>query len=227
LRHDPRAEEAFNRGIAATKENNWAAAEDAFSAALRWDAANAIVWYNRMCARDKRGDKDGALKDAQRVLAIDPKYPLVHMYIAGVLASKNDYKTGIEHLVIEVERDPLNRAAYQNLGTYFEQLRCYNEAYKCYEIAMILGGDRTMLLGCMHYAASYVCRWDWTQRCEEEIQWELKWSPNHTPPFQALCIPGFDRHQMLAAAKHTWDSTYGKIKPMDPPSRKEVPCHSI
>lgn len=77
------------QGDEAFVKQDFAAAITAYTASLRHDTKNAIVWANRAAAHLRAGNAPGALTDARTSRALDPKY------------AKAWYREGAAHAALE------------------------------------------------------------------------------------------------------------------------------
>lgn len=93
-----------NKGNAAFKSGNWTDAIKFYSRAIKLDDSDFVCISNRSAAYLKVGEPEEALKDAERVIQLNPKYAKGHIRKACALhvmkkytGEVNAYQTGLKH----------------------------------------------------------------------------------------------------------------------------------
>ena len=70
----PSAAEAFSKGISLFQKQDYDAAIDAFTEAIRVNPKNASAYNNRGVAYHKKGEYDKAIADCGEAIRLNPKY---------------------------------------------------------------------------------------------------------------------------------------------------------
>lgn len=197
---DPRAAEASERGIAAVRAQAWPEAVAAFLEAVQWAPGDVRNWYNLANARMRQGDHYGAAAACVRALAIDPKYPNLQLLTGNAYAELSQYFVAVEHYLCAVEQEPRQMIISINLAVAFERMNLHEEAYECYDTAIMLGADRSTCLSAMYYTASQACRWDLTADVQARFDQYLdEGGENRAAPFQLLTMDSTRVRQLEAA----------------------------
>ena len=70
-------------------QRDWSKAIDSYNKAIECDPKNHIYYSNRCAAFMKRGDKDRALKDAQKCVELAPEWPKSYLRLGHSLLNLN------------------------------------------------------------------------------------------------------------------------------------------
>lgn len=198
---DPRAQEASERGLAAVQRSDWPAAAQAFQEAVQLAPGSAQAWYNLANARTRVGDPQRALPAALRALRIDPEWPNLQVLAGNIHAELSQFPAAMECYVTAVEQNPVHMIAHVNLAVTFERLQLHEEAYECYDMAILLGAERSTALSAMFYAATQACRWDLSTDAKQRFdQYLQEGGENRAAPFQLLTMDS-TRSQQLEAGR--------------------------
>jgi protein O-GlcNAc transferase len=200
---DPRAQEASERGLAAIRLSDWPAAAQAFLEAVQLAPGSVHAWYNLANARTRAGDHAGALPAVLRALRLESRFPNLQLLAGNIHAELGQYPAAVERYVAAVEQDPRQIIASINLAVAFERLSLHEEACECYEVAIMLGADRSTALSSMYYAAQSCGRWDISADAQARFdQYVREGGENRAAPFQMLTMESTRAMQLEAARNY-------------------------
>lgn len=211
---DPRARKAYEASLEHVAAKDWSAAILELKRALQWAANEPFIWYNLACANYHSMQYESSLAAAKRTLSIDDKFPNLHQTLGAIYAALRQYPYAVESYITAIEQNPQSLEAHMALGNCFESLLMFEEAFECFETALILGGDRGALLSGMFYQAAHSCRWDRTERVERLLQNQITRGKNTAVPFQLLTVPSATPQQHLESARNYWQAMCGDIEPL-------------
>jgi predicted O-linked N-acetylglucosamine transferase (SPINDLY family) len=170
-------------------------------------AAHCLVAANRY-------DETVALlhgADLERMRSSSP-----HFALGNALTQLHRYREAIDAYLASIRRKPDFMPAHAHLGNAFERARMHEEARECFQTAIALGGDRTMLLSAMGYQSMLACRWDLFAQDYAALQAEVAAGRGQPVPFHLLTMPS-TRRQQRAAGQAFWFERCGAVAPMARP----------
>ena len=128
-----------------------------FAGKLR-DRDLAIIYNRRGLELERRGDEDGALKDYNEALRLDPKFALVLVNRALIFRKKADLDAAIADYSSAIRLNPKLTAAYNGRGVIFNDKREYDQAIADFNEAIRL--DPRMALAYANRALAYRAKGD-------------------------------------------------------------------
>ncbi|KAJ8342007.1 hypothetical protein SKAU_G00319350 [Synaphobranchus kaupii] len=121
LLHDPteeeiaRAERLKSDGNEQMKLENFGAAAECYSKALKINPENAVYFCNRAAALSKMGNYAGAVRDCEHAIVIDPAYSKAYGRMGLALASLNKHTEAVGYYKRALDLDPENDTYKSNL----------------------------------------------------------------------------------------------------------------
>ena len=106
---------------------------------------NVVV--NRAIAEFDAGNRDSAAADFRRVLLIDPRYVVAHVYLARIARDAGNMPAANQELQLALTADPTNALALREMGAYLYQLGNYDLARKFYVRAVAANPDDPASMG--------------------------------------------------------------------------------
>jgi predicted O-linked N-acetylglucosamine transferase (SPINDLY family) len=136
-----------------------------------------------------------------------------HFALGNALTALNRPREAISAYLAAIRRKPDFMPAHAHLGNVFERAKMYVEARECFQTAIALGGDRTLLLSAMTYQSQHACRWDLFAQDLADLQRELAQGSGQPVPFHLLTMPS-TRAQQRAAGQGFWAERCGTTVPL-------------
>eukprot|EP00934_Nitzschia_sp_Nitz4_P000679 Nitzschia sp. Nitz4//scaffold14_size191712//177230//178405//NITZ4_001754-RA/size191712-processed-gene-0.292-mRNA-1//1//CDS//3329537020//679//frame0 len=119
--HKQQADQAFRMG-------GFRTAIDHYSKAIELDPDFILAYSNRSAAYLKNSEKSKALKDAEKVVALDPQLPKGHSRLAAALHSLKRFEQALDSYKRTLELEPNNAAAKKGVEDCQAELdRTHNE----------------------------------------------------------------------------------------------------
>ncbi|NWR76177.1 SGTB protein, partial [Centropus unirufus] len=118
-----KAEQLKDEGNNHMKEENYGAAVDCYTRAIKLDPNNAVYYCNRAAAQSKLNNYSEAIKDCERAIAIDPKYSKAYGRMGLALTSVNKYEEAVTSYQKALDLDPENDSYKSNLKIAEQKLR--------------------------------------------------------------------------------------------------------
>ena len=107
----------FDEGVRLYREGSYAAARDAFDAAVRENPRSATYFNNRGVAKARLGDFDGAAADYTQAMQITPTDPEIVFNRGNAYAAAGNLAAAINDFTTAVTLSPGYAHAYFNRGT--------------------------------------------------------------------------------------------------------------
>lgn len=212
---DPRAEEASERGIQAVTRSDWPAAVSAFLESVQWAPDSVQAWYNLANAQSRSGNNPSALAACLRAVRLDPKWPNLQILTGNVHGELGHFPAAIECYLTALEQEPRSIITAVNLAHAFERMQMHEEAYECYDYAVVLGADRSTAWSAAYHAAMMSCRWDLADEAKQRFDRYLaEGGENRAAPFQMLTMDS-TRAMQLESARSYWNANFGSIRTLD------------
>ncbi|NXV76603.1 SGTB protein, partial [Atlantisia rogersi] len=118
-----KADQLKDEGNNHMKEENYGAAVDCYTRAIKLDPNNAVYYCNRAAAQSKLNNYSEAIKDCEKAIAIDPKYSKAYGRMGLALTSVNKYEEAVTSYQKALDLDPENDSYKSNLKIAEQKLR--------------------------------------------------------------------------------------------------------
>ncbi|MCX7803789.1 MAG: tetratricopeptide repeat protein [Planctomycetota bacterium] len=132
----------FVRGAAAAdaqERETDARVDSAAQAAAVETEADRI--YHEAISKFQGGDSEGAMKDCEQILAMDPKYVSAYVLLGRIAYRMREYETAAEYLQRALACDPDCAEALYFLGQTFEKRGMHEEAREHYLLYLSVAPD--------------------------------------------------------------------------------------
>jgi MSHA biogenesis protein MshN len=131
-----RAEREFRRGAELLKQGRQAAAEEAFAAALTYDASHRASRQALVALDLERGALESARRRLQEGLAIDPAQPDFAYTLARILVERNDFAGALDALQGALPAADNHPGFHALRGTILQRLARHGEAAAAFHTAL-------------------------------------------------------------------------------------------
>ena len=125
-----KAQGLVDRGNAAYRARDYAAALKAYSELIKLKPGDPRVYYNRGNALYKLEKLDSALSDFSEVIKIDPNFYLALMNRANIYSRTEMYANAIADYDCAASLQPSNFLVFYNRGVAYERLGVLNNAIR-------------------------------------------------------------------------------------------------
>jgi len=129
---------ALERAWALHRQGQLAEAERLYQSVLQRDGANVLALHRLAMLRAHRGDLEGARRDIDRALGIDPTRPELHFLRAEIAGSLGMRDQALESYAEALARDPDFYDALVNMGDALLQAGRAQEALALCDRALVL-----------------------------------------------------------------------------------------
>lgn len=131
-----RAEREFRRGAELLKQGRQAAAEEAFAAALTYDASHRASRQALVALDLERGALESARRRLQEGLAIDPAQPDFAYTLARILVERKDFAGALDALQGALPAADNHPGFHALRGTVLQRLARHGEAAAAFHTAL-------------------------------------------------------------------------------------------
>jgi lipoprotein NlpI len=115
--------------------DDWMSLADApahYAEAIRANPADTFGWNYRGIARKARGELDGAMKDFEQVVKLEPKAAWAHLNVGNVWSLKRDHDRAIQAFDKALQLNPNYATAYLSRGNSWKEKGDPEKALKDY-----------------------------------------------------------------------------------------------
>ena len=124
----------------------WEEATQFYKDALASNPENAKLRLDRAQFRRQRGDREGALADAQAALDHDPEFVDAHHFQGVTLLHTSKQEAALEAFIKAVELDPSHEAAWRKIAQIWQERGELRQAASAYKNAVELAPESEDLL---------------------------------------------------------------------------------
>ena len=115
LAESKEAEQLKMNGNSCFKKEKYHSAICFYSMAIKLDNTNAVLYANRAATKSQLNNHEGALKDCERAIDLDPTYSKAYCRMGLVYFSLQQYTMAVEYYEAAVMLDPNNSYFRNNL----------------------------------------------------------------------------------------------------------------
>ena len=124
----------------------WEQAAQFYKEALADNPENARLWLDRAQFRRQRGDREGALADAQTALKHDPEFVDAHHFRGATLLQAGQQEAALEAFIKTVGLDPSHEAAWRKIAQIWQKRGERQKVASAYKHAVELAPETEDLL---------------------------------------------------------------------------------
>jgi tetratricopeptide (TPR) repeat protein len=126
----------FEEGQSRMSGQDWDAAIESFTVAIRLDPQFSRAYSNRGSAYDEKGEYDKAIADYTQAIRIDPNDASVHYNQGNAYRAKGEYDKAIADYTQAIRINPNYAYAYNNRGNAYKAKGEYDKAIADYTQAI-------------------------------------------------------------------------------------------
>jgi tetratricopeptide (TPR) repeat protein len=157
--------EQFNHGVKAAGEKEWAAAREAFAAALLIDPAQPEAYRYLAYVHDKLGEPEKALQLYRTLIEIKPDDWEAYVAMAGIHNQRREYDESVAVLEQALAKDPQQPRILAELAFIYDCQGKSDKAFATYRQALQIKPDDKNLL--LNLGRLYLAKEDYSSAVEE------------------------------------------------------------
>ncbi len=157
--------EQFNHGVKAAGENDWAAAREAFVAALQIEPAHPEAYRNLAYVHDKLGEPEKALQLYRTLIEIKPDDRDAYFAMTGIHNQRREYGKSEAVLEQALARDPRQPQVLAELAFIYDCQGKSDKAFATYQQALQIKPDDKELL--LNLGRLYLAKEDYAGAVQE------------------------------------------------------------
>jgi tetratricopeptide (TPR) repeat protein len=138
--------EQFNHGVKAAGEKDWAAAREAFVAALQIDPAHPEVYRHLAYVHDQLGEPEKGLQLYRTLIEIKPDDWEAYFAMAGIHNQRREYDKSMAVLEQALAKNPRQPQILAELAFIYDCQGKSDEAFAAYRQALLIKPDDKELL---------------------------------------------------------------------------------
>jgi tetratricopeptide (TPR) repeat protein len=127
------------QALSEAQQGNFSKAIAIFNQLIKRNPNNATDYNNRGLVYFQSGQREAALKDYNVAIDINPKLDSAYNNRANYYAAQGEFLEAILDYDTAIDLNPSNVRAWINQGITFRDLKMYERAIECFDLALCMG----------------------------------------------------------------------------------------